>query len=108
MHLDANNLYGCPMNEKLPVGKFKWIKNVAKIDKEFIKNHDENGDIVDKVDIEYHKELNDLHIGFPFLPEKIDVKGHNKLLCRYNDKLCCPHKEHKTSNKTWCKTETIL
>ena len=64
-------------------------KTVAKIDEEFIKNHDENGDIVDKVDIEYHKELHDLHIGFPFLPEKMDVNGHNKLLCRYNDKKNC-------------------
>ena len=26
MYLDANNLYGCPMTEKLPVGGFKWVK----------------------------------------------------------------------------------
>ena len=31
-YLDANNLYGCPMIKKLPVGSFKWIKNVSRID----------------------------------------------------------------------------
>ena len=24
---DANNLYGYPMTEKLPVGNFGWVKN---------------------------------------------------------------------------------
>ena len=72
MHLDANNLYGCPMTEKLPESNFKWVKNVSKIDKDFIKNYDKNDNIgyfliVDK---EYPKELHDLHICLPFLPEK--------------------------------------
>ena len=40
-YLDANNLYGCPMIEKLPVGNFKRVKNTSKIDDEFIKNYDE-------------------------------------------------------------------
>ena len=42
-YLDANNLYGCPMTEKLPVGGFKWMKNASKIiDEGFIKNYDKN------------------------------------------------------------------
>ena len=71
-NLDGNNLYGCPMIEKLPVGSFKWVKNVSRIDKEFIKNYDENSDIAYflKVDIEYPKELDDLHSALPFLAEK--------------------------------------
>ena len=31
MYLDANNLFGCPVTEKLPVGNFKWVKNASKI-----------------------------------------------------------------------------
>ena len=44
MYLDANNLYGWAMSQKLPVNGFKWKKNVSKFDKDFIKNYDENGD----------------------------------------------------------------
>ena len=87
-YLDANNLYGCPVTEKLPVDNFKWVKNTSKIDKEFIKNYDENDDIgyFLKVDIEYPKELYDSHIDLPFLPEKMEVNGHSKLVCKHNDK----------------------
>ena len=64
MYLDANNLYGCPLTEKLPAGNFKWVKNTSKIYEEFTKNYDENDDIgyFLKVDIEYLEELDDLHI----------------------------------------------
>ena len=33
-YLDANNLYGWAMCQKLPVGGFKWVKNMSKIDKD--------------------------------------------------------------------------
>ena len=36
-YLDANNLYGWAMSQKLPVNGFKWLKNTSKIDKKFIK-----------------------------------------------------------------------
>ena len=62
-HLDENNLYGWAMLQKLPVGGFKWIKDVSKIDEDFIKNYDENGDIgyFLKVDVKYPNELCNLH-----------------------------------------------
>ena len=37
MYLDANNLYGSAMSQKLPVNGFKWIKNISNFDEEFIK-----------------------------------------------------------------------
>ena len=43
-YLDANNLFGWAMSQKLPVNGFKWIKNVTEIDKKFIKNFDEDSD----------------------------------------------------------------
>ena len=38
-YLDANNLYGWAMSQKLPVRNFKWIKkdDISKFDEEFIK-----------------------------------------------------------------------
>ena len=44
MYLVANNLYGWAMSEKQPVGSFKWVKNVSKIDEEFIKNYNNDCD----------------------------------------------------------------
>ena len=47
MYLDANNLYGWAMSQKLPVSGFKWIKkdDLSKFDEKFIKNYYENSDI---------------------------------------------------------------
>ena len=40
-YLDANNLYGWAMSQKLPVNGYKWVKN-NEINEEFIKNYNEN------------------------------------------------------------------
>ena len=53
-YLDANNLHGWAMSQKLPVNGSKWIDN-NKINEEFIKNYNENdkkGYILE-VDIKY-------------------------------------------------------
>ena len=54
-YLDANNLYGWAMSQKLPVNGFKWVNN--EINKEFIKNYDENSDkdYILEVDIKYSR-----------------------------------------------------
>ena len=43
-YLDANNLYGWAMSQKLPVSGFKWEKDMSKFTKEFIKSYDEHSD----------------------------------------------------------------
>ena len=89
-YLDANNLYGWAMSEKLPVNGFKWIeqKNLSKFSEDFIKNYDENGNIgyFLELDIDYPKELFNLHKDLPFLPESKKVNKVEKLLCSIEDK----------------------
>ena len=43
LYLDANNLYGWAMSQKFHIAGFKWVKNVSRIDEDFIKNYDEDG-----------------------------------------------------------------
>ena len=40
VHLDANNLYGWEMSQKLPINGFKWVKNLSKFNEDFVKNYD--------------------------------------------------------------------
>ena len=58
-YLDANNLYGWAMSQKLPVNNFKWVEDTSKINEEFIKNYNEynkKGYILE-VDVKYPKKL---------------------------------------------------
>ena len=43
-YLDANNLYGWAMSQKLPKNCFKWINDISEIDVKIIKNYDEDSD----------------------------------------------------------------
>ena len=87
-YLDANNLHGWAMEQNLPVGGFKWVEDVLEIDKDFIKNYDENSDIgyFFKVDIEYPTELHDLHSDLPVVPERMKINKCSKLVCNLYDK----------------------
>ena len=89
-YLDANNLYGWAMTQKLHVKDFKWIKKekLSKFNEGFIKSYDENCDIgyFLEVDIDYRKELFNLHKDLPFLPESKKVNKVEKLICSIEDK----------------------
>ena len=43
-YLDANNLYGWAISQKLPVKGFKWVKqkNISIFNEDFIKRYDED------------------------------------------------------------------
>ena len=87
-YLDANNLYGWAMSEPLPVDGFDWIKNLSKIDEDFIKNYDKDSDkrYILEVDVKYPKYLHDLHNDLPFLPERMKIDKCSKLVCNLYDK----------------------
>ena len=87
-YLDGNNLYGWAMSQKLPVNGFKFVRKVSKIDEDFIKNYDEDTDkgYILEVDVEYPKNLQDLHSDLPFLPERMKIDKCNKLVCNLYDK----------------------
>ena len=87
-YLDANNLYGKAMTEKLPVRGFRWMEDISKIDDDFVKVYNKNdnkGYILD-VDVDYPSKLQNLHGGLPFLPERMVINNTKKLVCKLNDK----------------------
>ena len=57
---------------KLPVSGFKWVKQkiLSQFNEDFIKKYDEvsNKEYFLEVDIDYPKELFNLHKDLPFLP----------------------------------------
>ena len=89
-YLDANNLYGWAMSQKLPVNGFKWVKQkkLSKFNEDFIKKYDEdsNTGYFLEVDIDYPKELFNFHKDLPFLPERKKVEKVEKLICSIEDK----------------------
>ena len=87
-YLDVNNLYGWAMSEPLPVNGFDWVEDLSKIDENFIKNYDKDNDkgYILEVDVEYPKNLHDLHFDLPFLPERMKIDKCNKLVCNLYDK----------------------
>ena len=74
MYLDANNLYGWAMSQYLPTGGFRWMtkKQIDKIDLSKYKE-DSNKGLILEVDLEYPKELHDVHNDYPLAAEKVKV-----------------------------------
>ena len=85
VYLDANNLYGWAMSQPLPVGDFAWMS------KEELQNWEKfvlekgKGCILE-VDLEYPRELHDLHNDFPLAPEVLELEGCKKLTQNLRDK----------------------
>ena len=87
-YLDANDLYGWAMSQKLPVNAFKWMSDVSEINEEFINNYDENNDkeYILEVDVKYLRKLNDIHSDLPFLPKRMKIDKCKKLVCNLLNK----------------------
>ena len=82
-YLDANNLYGWEMSQKLPIKGFKWIDvDKSKVLKRLEKKNTNIGFIF-KVDLDYPKSLWDSHNDYPLAPEKIKIYKIDKLICSF-------------------------
>jgi len=108
MYLDANNLYGWAMSQRLPTGNFKWLGNIPDTSREiekFLSKYTENSDkgIILEVDLEYPEELHQLHNDYPCAPEKMIIT--NDMLSDYARKL---KEEHSVSSGKVKKLVTTL
>ena len=87
-YLDAINLYGWAMPQKLPKNNFKWVEDTSRINEEFIKNYNENSNkgYILEGDVKYLKKLHDLHSDLPFLPRSMKIDKCKKLVCNLQNK----------------------
>ena len=72
IYLDANDFYGYATSNFLPTSGFEWNGS-----KEFHLNKYTSNNLkgcVLEVDLEYPKELRELHINYPLAPDEIEIK----------------------------------
>jgi len=82
-YFDPNNLYGLAMSKMLPVGNFKWLTKKQCQDLEKSLNFPAS---FLEVDLEYPRELHELHKDLPLCPERLVINGVEKLVPNLNDK----------------------
>ena len=87
-YLDANNLYGWAMSQKLPVNGFKRMEDIMEIDEKFIQNYDEDSDkgYIIEVEVKYPRKLHDLHSDLPFLSKRMKIDKCKKLVCNLRNR----------------------
>ena len=76
------------MSQKLPKNNFKWVEDISRINEEFIKNYNENGNkgYSFEVDIKYPKKLHDLLSDLRLLPKRMKIDKCKKLVCDLHNK----------------------
>ena len=83
-YLDTNNLYGWAMSQPLPAGGFKWVDvNPNEISE--LATRTDKGYLLE-VDVSYPKELHNQHNDLPFMSERMEINGVEKLVPNLRDK----------------------
>ncbi|MGI9555413.1 MAG: endonuclease domain-containing protein [Cyanophyceae cyanobacterium] len=74
LYLDANNLYGWSMLQKLPQSDFRWMSDeeISNFSVSKITCDDEIGYVLE-VDLEYPEHLHDGHNCYPLAPETFEI-----------------------------------
>ena len=89
-YLDANNLYGWAMMQKLPTHGFLWkeAEGFTPEKKDKLVKKDKKGYLLE-VDVEYPKELHENHNELPLLAVKMKIGSEENLIPNLKDKKGC-------------------
>ena len=83
-YLDANNLYGWVMSQPLPTGGFKWINaNPNEISE--LATRTDRGYVLE-VDVSYPRDLHNSQNDVPFMCERMEINGVEKLVPNLREK----------------------
>ena len=82
-YLDANNLYGWAMSQKVPTHGFKGIDVDKSSVLKLLEKKDTNQGFIFEVDLEYPSSLWKSHNDYPLAPERIKIDKVDKLICSF-------------------------
>ena len=77
-YLDTNSLYGWAMSQPLPTGGFRWVSIKPNEISELATRTDKGYMLED--DVSYPKELHNPHNDSPFMCDRMEVNGIEKLV----------------------------
>ena len=83
-YLDANNLYGWAMSQPLPTSKFEWV-DIEPSQIQMLAASKVKGYLIE-VYVKYPADLHDSHYDLPFMCERIEINGVEKLVPNLRDK----------------------
>ena len=83
-YLDANKLYGWAMSQPLPTGGFRWVDVNPNEISELATRTDKS--YILEVDVSYPAELHNSHNDLPFMCERMEINGVEKLVHNFSDK----------------------
>ena len=85
---DGNYLCGQQCLKKYQLMILNEKKSTSEFNEDLIKSYDEESDkgYIFEVDVEYPKDLHDLHSDLQVLPERMKINKCNKLVCNLYDK----------------------
>ena len=83
-YLDTNNLYSWAMSQPRPTGGFKWVDVNSNEISELATRTDKG--YLPEVNVSYPKELHNLHNDLPFMCERMEINGVEKLVSSLRDK----------------------
>ena len=99
------------MSQTLTINGFKWVEKskLSRFNEKFVKDYNESSDIgyFLKVDVDYLKELFNLHNDLPFLSKRKKANKCERLICSIEDKeIYVVHiRTLKQALKSWNNTE---
>ena len=70
-----NNLSGWPMPQRFPVNEFKWVDDISKFNKDFIKSFNDESDegYFLEVGVQYPEKLRYLRNDLSVLSERVSI-----------------------------------
>ena len=84
---DVNNFYGWSLLQKLSINNFEWMEDTSQFHEDFIKNCNEesNKGYFFEIDVQYAKNLHELHNDLSFLPERMKNAIVKKVVANLHD-----------------------